>query len=220
MQLKTASHTNPLTARQFELLKAVSSFRDRQCYSPTIAELADKLDLSRSTVFEHIAELRRKGLLSAYPGRARSLRITTKGQKLLDRSGRSCPAVLSTQTPEIPLAGRIAAGLPIEAIEETQQFSLRSHFGTTDDVFALEVKGNSMVDDGIDDGDFVICRKAATADNGRLVIAIVNQQQATLKRFYKEDNRVRLQPANESYAPIYTDNCRIEAVVVGLVRKL
>ena len=109
---------------------------------------------------------------------------------------------------------------PLEAVEDKSSLSLGTFFGSGDDVFALEVKGDSMVGDGINDGDHVICRRSCTADNGQLVIAIVDDENATLKRFYKEKSRVRLEPANDNYQPIYSDNCRIEAVVVGLVRKL
>ena len=93
-----------------------------------------------------------------------------------------------------------------------------SHFGNGE-IFALRVQGDSMIDDGIQNGDHVICRKTAVADNGQLVIAIVDNENATLKRFHKERRSVRLQPANDNYQPIYSDNCRIEAVVVGLIRK-
>jgi repressor LexA len=123
------------------------------------------------------------------------------------------------QGDSIPLAGRVAAGLPIEAIEDRQEISFAGCFGNGGDIFALEVKGDSMKDEGIDDGDFVVCRKSSVADDGQLVIAIVDGDNATLKRFFKENDAVRLQPANEKYSPIYTDDCRIEAIVVGLVRR-
>jgi len=106
------------------------------------------------------------------------------------------------------------------AIEDKDYLSLSSHFAGSDDTFALEVTGDSMVDDDIRNGDYVICRRACSANTGQLVVAIVDNENATLKRFYKEKARVRLQPANNDYQPIYSDNCRIEAVVVGLVRKL
>jgi repressor LexA len=98
--------------------------------------------------------------------------------------------------------------------------SISSHFGNCDSLFALEVAGDSMVDDDIRNGDYVICRSAAVADDGQLVIAVIDKKEATLKRFYREKSRIRLQPANDDYEPIYSDNCRIEAVVVGLIRKL
>jgi len=120
----------------------------------------------------------------------------------------------------IPLAGRVAAGLPIEAVEDKEELSLGSCFGNTDEVFALEVRGDSMIDDDIRDGDYVICRRSSVAHDGEMVIALVDDEKATVKRFYKEKGRARLEAANSDYRPIYSDNCRIEAVVVGLVRKL
>jgi len=218
MPLKTEKTTSRLTPRQLQLLKVICSFQASQCYSPTLAELASELSISRSTTFEHIAELRKKGLLSTCPGRARSLKLTSKAQKLLealtDRSSNSCPKPTG-----IPLVGKVAAGLPIEAIEDKNYLSLSSHFGNSDDIFALEVTGDSMLDDDIRDGDLVICRRSRVADNGQLVIAIIDEKEATLKRFYKEKSHARLQPANADFQPIYSDNCRIEAVVVGLLRK-
>jgi len=218
MPLKTTKPTNQLTPRQLQLLKAICSFQASQCYSPTIAELASELAISRSTTFEHITELRKKGLLSAYPGRARSLNPTSKAQRLLealtDHSSNSCPEPMG-----IPLVGRVAAGLPLEAVENKDYLSLISRFGTGDDLFALEVTGDSMTGADIRNGDYVICRRTPLADNGQLVIAIVDEKEATLKRFYRQKSHARLQPANDDYDPIYSDNCRIEAVVVGLLRK-
>ena len=220
MQLKTAKPTNQLTPRQLQLLKEIASFQMSQCYSPTIAELASELGISRSTAFEHTAELRKKGLLSAYPGRARSLRLTSKAQELLNHlNTQSCDSHPNPPT-GIPLVGKVAAGSPIEAIEDKEHLSLSSHFASRDDIFALEVTGDSMAGDDIRNGDYMICRRTSLADDGQLVIAIVDNEDATLKRFYKEKARVRLQPANDDYQPIYSNNCRIEAIVIGLVRKL
>jgi repressor LexA len=218
MSLK-ADLEHHLTPRQLQLLKAIRVFQAGRCYSPTIAELASQLTISRSTTFEHIAELRKKDLLSASPATARSLNLTSKAQKLLDCLDNEISNPCSRPPSDIPLAGKVAAGVPIEAIENLESLSLNSCFGNSDDIFALEVKGNSMTGDGILDGDFVICRKCSTADNGQLVVAIVDDENATLKRFYKEKSAVRLQPANDDYDPIYSNNCRIEAVVVGLLRK-
>ena len=110
--------------------------------------------------------------------------------------------------------------MPVEAIENKEYFSLESCFGNTGDIFALEVKGDSMIGEDIHEGDYVICKRTAVASNGQLVVAIVDNEDATLKRFYREKIKVRLQPANVNYEPIYSDNCRIEGVVIGLVRKL
>jgi repressor LexA len=216
MQRKTITSTASITPRQLQLLKAISTFTLSHCYSPTIAELAEKLQLSRSTVFEHVEELQRKRLLSNSPGKARSLKATSKARRLLETLESNAPRFASDTS--VPLAGRVAAGSPIEAIEDKSFLSLNSHFAG-DNIFALEVSGDSMVGDDIHDGDYVICRKSPAANNGQLVIAITDNENATLKRFYREKNRVRLQPSNDAYQPIYSDNCRIEAVVVGLVRK-
>jgi repressor LexA len=219
MQSITSKPTEQLTPRQLQIVGAIARFQASQCYSPTIGELASELGVSRSTTFEHIVELRKKGLVSARAGRARSLKLTCEAQELLSRlseHGSNC----SGQPSGVPLVGTVAAGSPIEAIEDRECLSLASYFGSGDDVFALKVTGDSMVEDDIRDGDYVICRRGCEADDGQLVIAIVDNENATLKRLYKEKGRARLQPANDDYDAIYTDNCRIEAVVVGLVRKL
>jgi len=209
-----------LTPRQLQLLKAIADSWASLSYSPTIGELAHSLNLSRSTIFEHITELRKKELLSAHSSRNRSLLLTSKAQKLLDvLADRNLPSTSEPNT-NVPIIGRVAAGLPIEAVENKQYLTLDSCFGNVGDIFALEVKGNSMTGDGIHSGDYVICRRSAVADDGQLIVALVDDENATLKRFYKEKDCIRLQPSNDDYQPIYSDNCRIEAVVIGLVRKL
>ena len=120
----------------------------------------------------------------------------------------------------VQLLGRVAAGIGIEAVENCEMLSLDSVFGRSEDVFALEVEGDSMIDDGINSGDYVLCKKATAAHNGQTVVAIVDDNDATVKRFYDEGGQVRLQPANPAFEPIYTNNCRIEAIVLGLIRRL
>ena len=219
MPLRTAKPTIQLTPRQLQLLRMVVRFQENRSYSPTLAEMASELNISRSTTFEHIAELRKKGLLSGYPNKARSLKVSSRAHKLLscltDQSFHS----YASEPGGIPLSGRVAAGVPLEAVENVESLSLKSCFGTGDDIFALEVKGDSMINEDIHDGDYVICRRCNVANDGQLVVAIVDDEDATLKRFYKENKRARLQPANDKYEPIYSDNCRIEAVVIGLMRK-
>ena len=218
MRLKTADSEIQLTPRQLQLLRIVARSQENRCYSPTLAEMASELNISRSTAYEHIGELQRKGLLSDSANKARSLKVSSRAQRLLSDLTES---YLPTAEPAaIPLAGTVAAGLPIEAVENAESLSLNSCFGTGDDIFALEVRGDSMIDEDIHESDYVICRRQSTAHDGQLVVAIVDEENATLKRFYKERNQARLQPANDDYEPIYSDNCRIEAVVVGLVRKL
>ncbi len=217
MPLSSTESAIRLTPRQLELLRMITEYQQSRCYSPTLAEMATALNISRSTVFEHISELRGKGLLSGSPNKARSLKASSKALELL--SSFSEPD-FDVQSEGIPLAGRVAAGLPLEAVENTESLSLNSCFGTGEDIFALEVNGESMIDENIHPGDYVICRRSSTAHNGQLVVAIVDEDNATLKRFYKEKSQVRLEPANDNFQPIYSNNCRIEAVVIGLVRKL
>jgi repressor LexA len=209
-----------LTPRQVELLRSIAAFQQSRCCSPTIGELADQIGVSRSTTFEHIEGLRGKGLLSGRSSKARSLVLTSKAHRLLERANEQQTNDNPQQEEGIPLAGRVAAGAPIEAIENKESLSLDNLFGMSGDIFALEVRGDSMTGEGIENGDYVICRKSSTADDGQLVVAIVDNENATLKRFYKEKSAVRLQPANEQYEPIYSRNCRIEGVVIGLMRRL
>ena len=206
-----------LTPRQFQVLKLVDSSRHKKCYSITLQELADILGTSRTTVFEHIASLKEKGLLSADPGKARSLSLTSKALKLLKQATIE-DSRQSDSADGIPLLGRVAAGSPIEAIENVERISIQTHFGT-DGTFALKVQGDSMIGDGIFDGDYVICKKSHTAQNGKIVAAIIENDTATVKRFYREHDRIRLEPSNPAYKPIYTQNCTIAGVVVGLMRK-
>ena len=132
--------------------------------------------------------------------------ITAKARKLLEESRYAEESDEQSQVEGIPLLGRIAAGIPIEAIENVERISLSSEFGDTQDTFALQVVGSSMVGDGIFDGDYVVCKRAQTAENGKIVAAIVDEENATVKRFFKEADRVRLEPANPDFAPIYTRN--------------
>ncbi|MHC4167929.1 MAG: transcriptional repressor LexA [Planctomycetota bacterium] len=220
MRLKTADSRIQLTPRQLQLLTMVARFQENRCYSPTLAEMASELEISRSTVYEHIGELRRKGLLSDSANKARSLKISSKARRLLNNLAETDHQADPTEPAGIPLSGTVAAGVPIEAVENAESLSLNTCFGTGDNVFALEVRGDSMVGADIHEGDYVICRRQGVARDGELVVAIVDQENATLKRFYRERNRARLQPANDDYRPIYSDNCRVEAVVIGLVRKL
>jgi repressor LexA len=219
MRLITAQPAIQLTPRQLQLLQMIAHFQQNRCYSPTLSEMASELNISRSTVFEHLTELRRKGLLSGYQNKARSLKVSSQGQELLRGLSSRSSRPYAEESTGIPLAGSVAAGVPVEAIENVESLSLNSTFGSGDDIFALEVAGDSMIDEDIRQGDYVICQRTRIAQDGQLVIAIIDDENATLKRFYKEKSRVRLQPANDNYQPIYSDNCRIEAVVIGLMRK-
>ena len=214
-----SAQTMTITPKQLQMLELIEQFQKSQPYSATIQELAAKLGVSRTTAFEHVAALKEKMLLKAVPGKARSLKLTTQAHRLLEEYFCSYEGMEQSED-ALPLLGRVAAGTPIEAIQNTEYISLRSEFGTGDDTFVLQVVGDSMIDENINDGDHIICKRTQTARNGQLVVAIVDNENATVKRFYKEPRRVRLEPANKNYEAIYSDNCRIEGLVIGLMRKL
>lgn len=217
-----------VSPKQLQVLKEAAR-QASLCYSATIGELAQALSISRPTAFEHIAALRRKNLLTRSAGRARSLHLTPAGEKLLSKSIRSDQSVALHAAPEIEpasdmqgltLRGRVCAGYGIEAVEEQTPFSLGEVFGARDELFILQVTGRSMINAGIEDGDYVMCRSTRIADNGQLVVALIDDNQnATLKRFYRDAKAVRLQPENDAFEPIVSTDCSVQAVVIGLIRK-
>jgi repressor LexA len=146
------------------------------------------------------------------------LKLTRQANRLLDEIDRT-EELPEASAGSVPLLGNVAAGNPIDAIEDRQMLSLTSVFGDSDDIFALEIRGDSMIDAGIDSGDFVLCKRTPNAEDGDMVVAIVDEDTATVKRFFRDENQIRLEPANDTYEPIYTDNCRIEGVVLGTMRK-
>ncbi len=207
-----------LTPRKMEILRLINEFTSSQHYSPTIQELASLLKKSKTTVFEHCAVLQKKGLLSTSQGKARSLKLTHQAIELLEDLEQSPVFDHDAESSGLPLLGSVAAGVAVEAFTRNDKLSLETQFSGRD-VFSLEVSGLSMIDDNIAPGDYVICKKASLAKDGDLVIALVDDTETTLKRYYKEKDFVRLQPANKDYEPIITTNCQIQAQVIGLVKK-
>ncbi len=196
------------TPKQLKILIAIRDFRVRNGYSPTMQELADQLGVSKVTIFEHVEALERKELILRTHNRARSLEVSPT-VKLPDEAK---PA-------SFPIVGTIAAGQPIEAIENRETLDLESLFNTRHGTYVLRVKGNSMIEDHIADGDYVIIERRETARDGEIVVALLEDGQATLKRFFKERGRIRLQPANSSMNPIYVDkDIRIQGVLIGVLR--
>ena len=197
-----------VTPRQLEILRFIRDFRKRHGYSPTMQEIGQHLSLTKVTVFEHVEAVERKGLLlRGAKHKARSLRVSPDFQFPDERPTK------------IPFVGRIAAGAPIEAVENREDLDLEELFDRTQDTFALRVDGDSMVDEHICDGDYVICERRSEARNGETVVALLADGEATLKKYFREEGRVRLQPANPSYEPIYADELDIQGVVIGVVRK-
>ncbi len=196
-----------LTPRQLEILTMIRDARRSLGYSPTLQELADQLGISKITVFEHVEALLKKGLLTRQANKARSLALTSSARLPDER-----PTLL-------PFVGRIAAGAPIEAIETNDYVDLEEVFHSRHPVGVLEVTGDSMIDEHIRDGDLVVYERRSNARDGDTVVALIDGEEATLKTFYKEKTRVRLQPANPKYKPIYSQNVEIQGVLIGVIRR-
>ncbi len=215
-----------LTPKQLRVLKLIRDTRRQKGVSPTMQEIADEVGVSRVTVFEHVEALIAKGALVRDPNKARSLLIAPD---LFLPEDEEAPARDLQEEREarlvFPLAGKVAAGMPIEKFEQSESIALEELFGPRvggprGKTFALEVDGESMRDEGILDGDYVLVEQRSTARNGERVVALLPNGETTLKTFYKErDGRIRLQPANPEFEPIIVDDCRIQGVVTGVLRK-
>jgi repressor LexA len=204
-----------LTKRQKEVLDFLVGFSNKQGYSPSFEEIAKALKLtSLATVHKHISTLERKGFIRRGYNQSRSIEVTQLPKSVREQ-------VLERNSTELPMAGRIAAGRPLEAVEERETFSL-AEFARGGNNFVLQVKGNSMMDDHILNGDFIVVERTQVANPGEIVVALVGGEEATLKRFYREPGgRVRLQPANSEMQPILlpASEVKIQGRVVGVLRK-
>jgi len=209
-----------LTPRQVEIIKVIHAYRSSKGCSPTMQEMADTLGLSKVTVFEHVEALVSKGVLIREPNKTRSLIINPDTLvPLFDEEDEVSKKALYDSAPgRYPLAGSIKAGNPQEVYEIPDQLEVSSMFETADGTYALKVRGDSMIDDHICDEDFVLVRKTQNAHPGDIVVAILPQGEATLKRFYPQGGKVRLQPANAQYEPIIVDHVQIQGVVIGVIR--
>lgn len=194
-----------MTPKQKQVLEFIESYADRESYPPSQAEIARAFGFrSLGTVQHYIVQLEREGLLAKEWNARRGLRVLRAEKK-------GC---------ELPLAGAVAAGKPIEAIETHDTIEVPSYMVGTGENFVLRVQGNSMVDDGILDGDYVVVRKQSLADNGQIVVALMNNE-ATVKRFYRKGKRIELHPANPAMLPIFVkgeESFQIEGIVVGVIR--
>lgn len=211
-----------LPPRQQDVIKLIVRLTDERGYPPTLAELAKEMGLkNRMTVHQHVAALKKKGLVHWEPGLNRSLRVLVEANQFLDvqismSSSEELPAR------GLPMAGTIAAGRPIDALQTDDFLEIDSKYAA-DGCFALKVKGDSMIEDGIFDGDFVIVKPNPSPSNGQVVVALLEDGSATLKRFFKEKGGFRLEPANKNLEPIMVSGAHelnIQGVVVGLFRKL
>ncbi len=199
-----------LTKRQREILTYLGEYSEGNGYAPSFEEIAAKFNYnSLATVHEHLTNLERKGYIKRAYNESRGIEVL--------------PSDIMPRATSLPLLGVVAAGMPIEAIQTPEQIGVPQDFvRRSGNHFVLRVRGNSMIDEQIRDGDFVIVNERRNADNGETVIALVDGTSATVKKFYRErDGRIRLQPANEQMAPIYVheNDISIQGVVVGVLRK-
>jgi repressor LexA len=198
----------PATERQRRILEIIREFTAERGYPPSVREIGERVGLSSSsTIHAHLKALERRGLISRDPTKPRAL-----------RSGALPPA---HDAFVVPILGRVAAGVPITAQEDVEgEFLLPSHFAPrASDAFMLRVQGDSMVDAAILDGDLILVRPQPTAENGEIVVAMLDGE-ATVKRFYRESGRIRLQPENQTMAPIYASDVEILGRVEAVVRRL
>ena len=200
----------PLTKRQKEILDYIGAFIDEQGYAPSFEEIAEHFGYSSlATVHEHLSNLERKGYIRKSYNESRSVELVSRET--------ASPAV------ELPLLGAVAAGLPIEAIEDRETLAVPPDMiRRRKDNYVLRVEGNSMIEEQIRDGDYIVVQAQENAEDGQMVVALVDGDSATVKKLYREGgNRVRLQPANPTMAPIVVDadDVRIQGIVVGVIRK-
>jgi repressor LexA len=197
-----------LTKRQKQLLDYISSFIEENGYAPTYQEIGEYFDLSSpATIHQHVKALEEKGYLKSEYNAKRSLEIL----EVMDES-RSIAY-------ELPLVGLIAAGQPIEAVEDNETIAIPSNLVIKqENTFVLKVKGDSMIGDGILSGDYVVVERNNFPKNGDIIVALLDNAYATLKRFYREQSRIRLQPANGKYKPIYVKDLIVQGVVRGVIR--
>ena len=197
-----------LTKRQKHILDYVESFIETYGYSPSFEEIAAAFGYSSlATVHEHLSNLEKKGYLRKNYNKSRSLELV--------------PAE-GTLAVDLPLLGMVAAGLPIEAIDQNETLAVPHDMLGRGNNFVLRVQGNSMVDEQIRDGDYIVVNSRQTAENGEMVVALVGGDSATVKKFYREGRgRIRLQPANPTMQPMYYDEAevQIQGIVVAVIRK-
>ena len=196
-----------LTKRQKKILDYIKDFLCLHGYSPTLKEIATHFNLaSLNGVYKHLQALEERGFIRRLSNQSRSIKI------------------LETPSPQeisLPLLGYIAAGRPVEPITHVEEISVPDTFLSQKTNYVLRVVGDSMVGEHIQDGDYVIVQQTEEAHNGETIIALINEERATLKKFYRERNKIRLQPANPDFSPLYVDETqlKIQGIVIGIIRR-
>lgn len=198
----------PLTKRQREILDYLNDFIQQHGYAPSLEEIGRRFSLSSlATVHKHLTNLQEKGVIRRAWNRSRSVELVQT------RSG--------GRAVELPLLGYVAAGMPIEAIAGNESIMVPDDFVGKQDTYVLRVRGDSMIDEQIRDGDYVIVEDRKTAENGEMVVALLEGSDVTLKKFYRENGQVRLQPANPTMQPLVipAERVQVQGVVIGVMRR-
>ena len=194
------------TEKQLKIMEFIQKFRAERGISPTLEEIAKHFGVTKITIYEHINQLERKGAIKREKFRARSIEILS-------------PVEERTSRYSLPLVGHLTEGAPLETGDGSENLNLNDIVPLESRCYALRVRGDALAQDHITDGDYVIVERREDADNGEIVLAILENGEATLKKFYREKNRIRLQSSNGSLKSIYPKTAEIRGVVIGVLRK-
>lgn len=209
-------------ARKQKIVEYIAATLRARGYPPSVREIAQAVGLaSTSAVHHHLESLEREGYLERGATRSRAIRLTPTAALHSGLTSELLPQVGPQESHLLPIVGEIAAGGPIEAYQDAAEtLSVPEILAPDGDAYVLKVRGDSMIDAHIEDGDFVVIRPQDTARDGDIVVAQVEENAVTLKRFFRESGRVRLQPANSRYEPLYYDDVRIQGKLIGVIRRL
>ena len=208
-------------ARKQRIIEYIAVTTRQRGYPPSVREIAHAVDLaSTSAVHHHLQALEREGMLERGASASRALRLTPSAAIRAGTNGPLGAQVTGLDSHALPVIGEIAAGGPIEAYQDASETLTVPDALSNGDAYVLKVRGDSMIDAHITDGDFVVIKPQQTARDGDIVVAQVEDNGVTLKRFFREKNRIRLQPANERYEPMFYDDVRIQGKLVGVIRRV
>jgi repressor LexA len=208
--------------RKRKILDVIAATLRARGYPPSVREIAKAVGLaSTSAVHHHLLILEREGFLERGAAQSRAIRLTPQAALRLSLSSELTPQAIPSEAHRLPVIGEIAAGGPIEAYQDASEtLAVPEILAPSGDAYVLRVRGDSMIEAHIADGDYVVIRPQETARNGDIVVAQVDENAVTLKRFFKEKDRVRLQPANPAYPPQFYPNVRIQGKLIGVIRRL
>jgi repressor LexA len=219
---KGAPVTKHDAERKRKILDFIAATLRARGYPPSVREIAAAVDLaSTSAVHHHLQMLEREGYLERGAAQSRAIRMTPMAAMRLGLSSELVPQAAAAESHLLPIVGEIAAGGPIEAYQDASEtLAVPDLLAPSGDAYVLRVRGDSMIDAHIQDGDYVLIRPQQTASDGDIVVAQVEENSVTLKQFFKEQGRVRLQPANASYSPMFYSDVRVQGKLIGVIRRL